>query len=94
MPAYVVITRERTRSAAQLGHYRQFAPASFERYSATFRAYHGRHEVLEGAASRTSSSPSFQAPKRQRLGIMLRPIRLRPSTASRERTTAAVSSTA
>jgi uncharacterized protein (DUF1330 family) len=50
MAAYVVITREKTRNAAPLEQYKQLAPASFNQYPVTFRAYHGRHEVLEGAA--------------------------------------------
>jgi uncharacterized protein (DUF1330 family) len=50
MAAYVVITRERTRNAAQMEQYKQLAPASFEQHPAIFRALHGRHEVLEGPA--------------------------------------------
>lgn len=50
MAAYVVITRERTRNAAQMEQYKQLAPASFEQHPAIFRAIHGRHEVLEGPA--------------------------------------------
>lgn len=51
MPAYVVITREKTRNADRLEQYRKLAPASFEQHPVTFRAIHGRHEVLEGPAS-------------------------------------------
>jgi uncharacterized protein (DUF1330 family) len=50
MAAYVVITRERTRNAAQMEQYKQLAPASFQQHPAIFRAIHGRHEVLEGPA--------------------------------------------
>lgn len=50
MAAYVVITREKTRNAARLEPYAQLAPASFREYPATFRAFHGRYEVLEGPA--------------------------------------------
>jgi len=51
MAAYVVITRERTRNAAQMEQYKQVAPASFHQHPAIFRAIHGRHEVLEGPAA-------------------------------------------
>lgn len=50
MAAYVVVTRERTRDTARLEQYKELAPASFEQHPATFRAIHGRHEVLEGSA--------------------------------------------
>jgi uncharacterized protein (DUF1330 family) len=50
MAAYVVITREKTRNASELEQYRQSAPASFKQYPVVFRAYKGRHEVLEGSA--------------------------------------------
>ena len=50
MAAYVVITREKTRNAAQMDQYKKLAPASFQQHPATFRAIHGRHEVLEGPA--------------------------------------------
>jgi len=49
MPAYVVFTREKTRNTAQLEHYKQLAPASFQQHPVTFLVRHGRHEVLEGA---------------------------------------------
>jgi uncharacterized protein (DUF1330 family) len=77
MAAYVVITRERTRNAAQMQQYRQLAPASFQQHPAIFRAIHGRHEVLEGpaveeiiilefpsydAAKAWYESPEYQAP--------------------------------
>jgi uncharacterized protein (DUF1330 family) len=51
MPAYVVITREKTRNQAQLDQYKELAPASFKDHPVVFRARHGRQEVLEGAAS-------------------------------------------
>ena len=50
MPAYVVITREKTRDAAQLDKYKQLAPATFKEHPVVVRAMHGRHEVMEGAA--------------------------------------------
>jgi uncharacterized protein (DUF1330 family) len=50
MAAYVVVTREKTRNPAQLEQYKRLAPASFQQYPVIFRAIHGRHEVLEGAA--------------------------------------------
>jgi len=46
--AYVIITREKTRSAAELDEYKKIAPASFQKHTATFLAIHGRQEVLEG----------------------------------------------
>ncbi len=46
--SYVVITREKTRSAAKLDEYKKIAPASFQKHPATFLAIHGRQEVLEG----------------------------------------------
>ena len=51
MPAYVVITREKTRNSAKLDQYRQMVPPSFAKHPAKFRAIHGRHQVLEGSAS-------------------------------------------
>ena len=50
MPAYVVITRERTRNQSQMEQYKKLAPASFQQHPVIFRALHGRHEVLEGPA--------------------------------------------
>lgn len=50
MAAYVVVTREKTRSAAQLEQYKRLAPASFQEHPATILALHGRHQVLEGPA--------------------------------------------
>jgi len=48
MPAYAVITRERTRNPAKLEEYRKIAPASFQKHPAKFLAIHGPFEVLEG----------------------------------------------
>ncbi|HZD76524.1 MAG TPA: DUF1330 domain-containing protein [Acidobacteriaceae bacterium] len=48
MPAYVVITREKTRNAAHLENYKKLAPAAFEQHPAIVRAIHCRHETLEG----------------------------------------------
>lgn len=50
MPAYVVITREKTRNAAQLDQYKKLAPGSFQNHPTIFRAIHGPFEVLEGSA--------------------------------------------
>jgi uncharacterized protein (DUF1330 family) len=50
MPAYIVVTREKTRNTAKLEQYKQQAPASFQQHPAIFRAYKGRCEVLEGSA--------------------------------------------
>jgi len=50
MPAYVVITREKTRNPSPLDQYRQHVPPSFQKHPAKFRAIHCRHEVLEGSA--------------------------------------------
>jgi len=51
MPAYVVITLEKTRDAAELEQYKNLAPPSFEEHPAIVRAIHGRTEVLEGSAA-------------------------------------------
>jgi uncharacterized protein (DUF1330 family) len=51
MPAYVVVTREKTRDAAELEQYKQLAPPSFKQHPAIIRAIHGRTEVLEGSAA-------------------------------------------
>ena len=51
MPAYVVVTREKTRNAAELEQYKQLAPPSFKEYPAIVRAIHGRTEVFEGSAA-------------------------------------------
>ena len=50
MPAYVVVTREKTRDAAELEQYKQLAPPAFKEHPAIIRAIHGRTEVLEGSA--------------------------------------------
>jgi uncharacterized protein (DUF1330 family) len=51
MPAYMVITREKTRDTAELEQYKKPAPPSFEEHPAIFRAIHCRTEVLEGSAA-------------------------------------------
>lgn len=48
MAAYVVVTREKTRNAAQLDEYKKIAAVSFQRHAAKILAIHGRQEVLEG----------------------------------------------
>ena len=50
MPAYVVVTREKTRNQTQLDQYKKLAPASFKEHPVVFRARQGRQEVLEGSA--------------------------------------------
>jgi uncharacterized protein (DUF1330 family) len=50
MPAYVVVTREKTRDAAEIERYKQLTPPSFQEHPAIIRAIHGRTEVLEGSA--------------------------------------------
>ncbi|WP_144148069.1 DUF1330 domain-containing protein [Paraburkholderia sp. BCC1884] len=48
MPAYVVITREKTHDSAKLEEYKQVAPATFEQHPVMLLASHGRREVVEG----------------------------------------------
>ncbi len=48
MPAYVVITREKTLDPAKLEEYKQDAPAVFEKHAVMVLASHGRKEVVEG----------------------------------------------
>jgi uncharacterized protein (DUF1330 family) len=48
MPAYVIFIREKTRDADQLDRYKEKAQPVFANHPVTFRAYNGRHEVLEG----------------------------------------------
>jgi uncharacterized protein (DUF1330 family) len=50
MRAYVLVTREKTRDAAELEQYKQLAAPIFNEHPAIVRAIHGRTEVLEGAA--------------------------------------------
>jgi uncharacterized protein (DUF1330 family) len=50
MPAYVVVTREKTGDAAELEKYKQLAPPGFKEHPAIIRAIHHRTEVLEGSA--------------------------------------------
>ncbi|WP_144111985.1 DUF1330 domain-containing protein [Paraburkholderia sp. BCC1886] len=49
MPAYVVITREKTLDPAKLDEYKQDAPAVFEQHQVMVLASRGRTEVVEGA---------------------------------------------
>jgi uncharacterized protein (DUF1330 family) len=51
MPAYVILTREKTRNQAELDIYNSMAPGAFAGHPAKFLVMHGRHEVLEGAAT-------------------------------------------
>lgn len=48
MPAYVVITREKTLDPAKLEEYKQHAPAVFEKHAVMVLASHGQKEVVEG----------------------------------------------
>jgi uncharacterized protein (DUF1330 family) len=45
-----VVTREKTRDAAELERSKQLAPPGFKEHPAIIRAIHGRTEVLEGSA--------------------------------------------
>jgi uncharacterized protein (DUF1330 family) len=49
MPAYVVITKTRTRNADELGRYAKDAPRFMEGHRATYLARFGRSEAKEGA---------------------------------------------
>ncbi|MBA8899608.1 DUF1330 domain-containing protein [Phyllobacterium sp. P30BS-XVII] len=48
MVAYIVITREKTRSPAHLESYKKLTPPTFQDHPAIVRASNGRHEVFEG----------------------------------------------
>ena len=48
MSAYVVFTREKTRSVDQLAKYKELTPQSFKEYPVKVLASHGRQETLEG----------------------------------------------
>jgi uncharacterized protein (DUF1330 family) len=66
MATYVILTREKTRDAAELAIYNKMAPGGFVGHDATFLVVHGRHEVLEGPATEDVmmvSFPSFEAAK-------------------------------
>jgi uncharacterized protein (DUF1330 family) len=66
MPAYVILTREKTRDSSELEIYNQMAPAGFAGHPAKFLAFHGRHEVLEGSAAEDvmlAEFPSFEDAK-------------------------------
>jgi Domain of unknown function (DUF1330) len=51
MPAYVVITKTRTRNPAELALYAKEAPAFMAGHAATFLARFGACETVEGAAA-------------------------------------------
>jgi uncharacterized protein (DUF1330 family) len=53
MPAYVILTREETRSEAKWNEYRRLVPASIQKHPGKFRAIHGRHD--ERSPGRLSS---------------------------------------
>jgi hypothetical protein len=59
LPAYVILTRERTRNESRLNEYRPIVPASFQKHPAKFRAIHGRHQVWKVPQSKKSSSSNF-----------------------------------
>jgi uncharacterized protein (DUF1330 family) len=66
MPAYVVLTREKTRIPSELETYDRMAPAAFAGHPVTMLVRHGRHEVLEGPATEDVmmvSFPTFEAAK-------------------------------
>ena len=50
MPAYIVVTREKTRDQSQIEQYKKLAPESFKNHSVVFHARGGRQECLEGPA--------------------------------------------
>ena len=49
MPAYIVITKERTRDRAELDVYAKQHDTFIAGHALTYRARFGKHEVLEGA---------------------------------------------
>jgi uncharacterized protein (DUF1330 family) len=66
VPAYVILTREKTRNKAELDIYNSMAPGAFAGHPATFLVMHGHHEVLEGPATEDvmlAVFPTFQAAK-------------------------------
>jgi len=66
MPAYVILTREKTRDVSELETYNKMAPGAFAGHPAKFLVWHGRHEVLEGAATEDvmlAVFPSFEEAK-------------------------------
>jgi uncharacterized protein (DUF1330 family) len=66
MPAYVILTREKTRIPRELDVYDKLAPASFASYPVKLLVRHGRHEVLEGPDTEDVmlvEFPSFDAAK-------------------------------
>jgi uncharacterized protein (DUF1330 family) len=66
MPAYVVFTREKTRDAAPLEEYRPLGKAVAKKHGVIFRAYKGRHEVMEGPSTEAVfilEFPTFEAAK-------------------------------
>jgi uncharacterized protein (DUF1330 family) len=83
MPAYVVVTREKTRDAAELERYKQLAPPGFKEHPAIIRAIHGRTEVLEGSSVEDIVILEFPPTKTRRRGITARHIKRRRSIATR-----------
>jgi uncharacterized protein (DUF1330 family) len=66
MPAYVVITKTRTRNPEELAEYAKHAPAFMAGHPATFLARFGRCETREGAAAESVAIiefPTFEEAK-------------------------------
>jgi uncharacterized protein (DUF1330 family) len=59
MVAYVVVIRERTINPSEGATYTPKARAASAGHPLTIRAYHGRHEVLEGPAIEALSILEF-----------------------------------
>jgi len=50
MPAYIVLTRERTRNAEELAKYSELVTATLAGHPVKPRVIFGRHQILEGAS--------------------------------------------
>ena len=61
MPAYVILTREKTRNEAKLNEYRQLVPASFQKHPAKFRATKS-WKVPQSKRLSSSNSPLSKMP--------------------------------
>jgi hypothetical protein len=60
MPAYMVITREKTRDESKLEDYKRLVPASFQKYPAKHLAIRGRQEVLEGPKNEYQAASHYR----------------------------------
>lgn len=87
MPAYVVVTREKTRDAAAIEQYKQLTPPSFKEHPAIIRAIHGRTEVLEGSAVEEIVILEFSTYEDAKAWYQARHIKLHRSIATRAATT-------